>query len=79
MLSFLSFLTGTIFYTDMDYFVADSIHKLASNFVEWDDHVLNACYTCPRTQYLLPKIRTNRFLESFIPSSIIALNNRAIL
>ena len=66
------------FYTDMDHFVADRIHKLASNFVEWDDHVLNACYTCPRTQYLLPKIRTNRFLESFIPTSIKVLNNRAI-
>ena len=66
------------FYTDMDHFVADRIHKLASNFVEWYDHVLNACYTCPRTQYLLPKIRTNRFLESFIPTSIKVLNNRAI-
>ena len=32
----------------MDHFVADRIHKLASNFVEWDDHVLNACFTLPK-------------------------------
>ena len=35
-------------YTDMDHFVADRIHKLASNLVEWDDHVLNACFTLPK-------------------------------
>ena len=28
-------------HTDMDYFVADRIHRLASNFVERDDYVFN--------------------------------------
>ena len=31
------------------------------------------------TQYLLPRVRTNRFFQSFIPMSIKVLNNRAFL
>ena len=65
VLNSLRFSTGTIFIL---------IHKLANIFAELDDHVLNACYTCPRTEYLLQKIRTNRFLESFIPTSNNVLN-----
>ena len=41
-----------------------------SNSWQLDHLILNACYNRPRTQYLLPKLRTNRLLENFIPTSI---------
>ena len=67
------------FAVDMDTFVTGRINKLANNIIGSDNHILNDCYSCPRTQYLLPRVRTNRFLQSFIPMSIKVLNNRAFL
>ena len=67
------------FLVDMDSFVADRINNLASNIIKSDNHISNDCYSCPRTQYLLPRVRTNRFLQSFIPMSIKVFNNRAFL
>ena len=66
------------FSVDVDSFVVERIHSIASNYASWDDHILNECYSCPRSQYLLPRIRTSRFLNSFIPTSIKVLNHRAI-
>ena len=62
---------------DMDTFVADRINKLAINIIESDSHSLNDYYSYPETQYLLPRVRTNRFLQSCVPMSIQVLNNRA--
>ena len=67
------------FAVDMNTFVTGRINKLANNIIRSDNHILNDCYSCPRTQYLLPRVRTNRFLQSFIPMSIKVLNNRAFL
>jgi hypothetical protein len=65
------------FAINMDDFVAQRIYKLATNFIEFNDHILNHCYSCPRSNYIMPKIRTSRFLQSFVPTSIKVLNNRA--
>ena len=67
------------FLVDMDTFEADKINNLASNIIISDNHILNDCYACPTTQYLLPRVRTNRFFQSFIAMSIKVLNNRAFL
>ena len=64
----------------VDSFVVERIHSIASNYASWDDHkiILNECYSCPRSQYLLPRIRTSRCMDSFIPTSIKVLNHIAI-
>ena len=61
------------------YIVADRINNLASNIIKSDNHISNDCYSCPRTHILLPRMRTNRFLQCFIPMSIKVFNNRAFL
>ena len=58
------------FSVDVESFVVERIHSVASNYASWDDHILKGCYSCPRSQYLLPRIGTSRFLNSFIPTSI---------
>ena len=55
---------------DMDTFVAGRIDKLVNNIITSENHILNDCYSCPRTQNLLPIVRKNRFLQSFIPMSM---------
>ena len=63
----------------VDSFVVERIHSIASNYASWDDHIiLNECYSCPRSQYLLPRIRTSRCMDSFIPTSTKVLNHIAI-
>jgi hypothetical protein len=66
------------FSIDITSYVVERIHILATNYANWDEHILNNCYSCPRSQFLLPKVRTSRFLNSFIPVSIRILNNRDI-
>ena len=44
----------------------------------WQWH-LKWLLLCHRTQYILPRLRSNRFFQSFIPMSIKVLNKRAIL
>ena len=66
------------FSVDVESFVVERIHSIASNYASWDDHILNECYSCPRSQYLSLRIRTSRFSNSFIPTSIKFLNHTAI-
>ena len=39
----------------MDTFVAGQMNKLANIIIESDNHMLNDCYSCPRTQYYFTK------------------------
>ena len=55
--------------------VNSSITKTAFNFIKCDNHILNSCYLVPRTLYLMPRTRTERFLNSIIPESIQILND----
>mgnify|MGYP001796132160 FL=1 len=48
------------FMVDMDTFVAGRIDKLVNNIITSENHILNDCYSCPRTQNLLPIVRKNR-------------------
>ena len=67
------------FSVDVESFVVERIHSIASNYASWDDHIiLNECYSCPRSQYLLPRIRTSRCMDSFIPTSTKVLNHIAV-
>ena len=63
------------FYLDANFFVQERVKKAALNFICDQNHVLNSCYETNRNFYRMPRTRTNRFLESFIPFSIQLLNN----
>ena len=63
------------FYLDANFFMQKRVKKAALNFICDQNHVLNSCYETNRNFYRMPRTRTNRFLESFIPFSIKLLNN----
>ena len=44
------------------------IEKTARIFISCDIHILNECFELMRYFYRMPKTRTERFLNSFIPT-----------
>lgn len=57
-------LSEQIYTIDMDHFMTLHIYKLATNYYSVK------CYSCPRSFYIMPKIRTSRFFQSFVLTSI---------
>ena len=69
-----------LFFKNTHFFDADSlvcrrIENTAKNFINFNTHILNGCYSFGRKSYRMPKIKTERFLCSFIPTSIKVLND----
>ena len=62
------------FDTDINFLVEHKIFNTATNILVDNEHILNGCYEVHRKLYQLPRIRTTRFLASFIPQSINVLN-----
>ena len=62
------------FDTDINFLVEHKIFTTATNILVDNEHILNGCYEVHRKLYQLPRIRTTRFLASFIPQSINVLN-----
>ena len=60
---------------DMDFYLESCVCKTATNFIADSSHVLHSCYQTNRKHYRAPKANTNRFLDSFVPFSIRALNS----
>ena len=60
---------------DMDFYLESCVCKTAANFIADSSHVLHSCYQTNRKHYRAPKANTNRFLDSFVPFSIRALNS----
>ena len=60
---------------DIEFFISDSIQKLATDFITDVNHILHCCYVKGRSKFIMPKTRTNRFLKSFVPRSVQILNS----
>ena len=63
------------FYLDIPMFISERMDKLAASFVPDQNHILNSCYSRSRKYFSMPRVRTKRFLHSFIPQSIQVLNS----
>ena len=63
------------YFLDLVNQVNTRIEKTARIFISCDTHILNECYELMRSFYRMPKTRTERFLNSFIPTSIQILNS----
>ena len=60
---------------DIEFFISDSIQKLATNFITDVNHILHCCYVKGRSKFITPQTRTNKFLKSFVPCSVQILNS----
>ena len=60
---------------DINFYLEKCVSKTAMNFITDPTHILHSCYEINRNHYRMPRTRTNRFLDSFIPFSIHVLNN----
>ena len=57
---------------DMDFYLCTMIKNTAFKFIS---RILHGCYKTKHFYYQMPRARTSRFLNSFIPFSINTLNN----
>ena len=62
------------FDTDINFLVEHKIFNTATNILVDNEHILNSCCEVHRKLYQLPRVRTTRFLASFIPQSINVIN-----
>ena len=52
----------------------NKIFNIAKSVRADNEHILNVCYEVHRKLYQLPRVKTTRFLASFIPRSMKVLN-----
>ena len=62
------------FYTDINFLVEQKIFNTSSNIIVDNEHILYSCHEVRRKLYIMSRVRTSRFLNSFIPHSIHILN-----